>query len=95
MEEAFEEALVSDYDDFLGVAHGLPDKNDEHVLAAALKTRADVLVTENLKDFPAAFLEHRGMEVRSSDEFIADTIALDANGLAQVVNVLRSHSLSL
>ncbi len=34
----------------------LPDKNDRHVLAAAIVSKADVIVTFNLKDFPRNIL---------------------------------------
>ena len=43
MEQAFEDAMVEDFQDFLAICGGLPDKKDAHVLAAALKTKADVL----------------------------------------------------
>jgi len=42
---AFPDALVQDYD---GLLEGLtlPDPKDRHVLAAAIKTNADVVVTK-------------------------------------------------
>jgi hypothetical protein len=39
METAFEEACVIEFDHFLPVCAALPDPNDQHVLAAAIKTR--------------------------------------------------------
>ena len=36
-----------------------------------------MIVTENLKDFPATVLSDLDMEAKSADAFIADTIALD------------------
>jgi hypothetical protein len=125
MENAFEEALVSDFDAFLPACAGLLDAGDVHVLAAALKTQAFTIVTDNLKHFPAVCLEPLNLEARSTDSFLADTIALDpgravaairkmrnrfnrpevspegllmrmeAEGLTQTVDVLRSHVLSL
>jgi hypothetical protein len=52
MERAFEEALVEDSETFLCVCEGLPDANDEHGLAAALKTRAAMIVTTTSRIFP-------------------------------------------
>ena len=125
MEAAFEDAMVEGFDDLLSVGALLPDSDDAHVLAAAIKTRAAMLVTENLKHFPQAALQRLNIEVRSSDAFIADTIALDpgkavaairtmrlrlkkpektaeilllnmeATGLVETADALRSHILSL
>ena len=52
MEAAFEDGMVTDFDNYLPVAAGLPDPGDHHVVAAAAKTQAAMIVTENLKDFP-------------------------------------------
>ena len=54
----------------------LPDMNDRHVLAAAIRAGADVIVTYNLKDFPVETLEHYGIEAQHPDEFINHLIDL-------------------
>lgn len=48
----------------------LPDKDDRHVLAAAIVGRADAIITFNLKDFPASALEPYGIEAIHPDKFI-------------------------
>ena len=48
----------------------LPDPDDRHVLAAAIKCRADAIVTFNAKDFPAAALEPFGIDILHPDDFI-------------------------
>ena len=48
-----------------------------HVLAAAIRGRADVIVTVNVRDFPEA-LETFGIEAQHPDEFIAHPIDLAA-----------------
>lgn len=74
MSRAFPEANASGYE-VLGEAIGqLPDDGDRHVIAAAIKARADVLVTENLKDFPRRTLARFDMEPVSSDDFMVDMI---------------------
>ena len=48
----------------------LPDANDRHVLAAAIKCNARIIVTINLKDFPTESLNPYGIEAMHPDEFI-------------------------
>ncbi len=48
----------------------LPDPDDRHVLAAAIRCNADAIVTFNLKDFPPADLEPYGIDVLHPDDFI-------------------------
>jgi len=52
------------------VALDLPDKDDRHVLAAAILADADVLCTNNLKDFPNAAMQPWGIAVMSADELL-------------------------
>lgn len=89
MEDAFAEALVTDFDDFLRASPDLPDPGDTHVVAAALKTRAATIVTDNLKHFPAALLAPLNIEVRSADDFIADTITLDPGRAVAALRRMR------
>lgn len=91
MEIAFEEATVTDFDKFLSACGGLPDPGDAHVVAAALKTQAAIIVTDNLKHFPKALLEPLNMEARSCDAFIADTIALEPGRAAAAIRRMRER----
>jgi predicted nucleic acid-binding protein len=50
MERHAADALVTGYENLIGSPQ-LPDPDDRHVLAAAIRVRADVIVTMNLKDF--------------------------------------------
>jgi predicted nucleic acid-binding protein len=77
MRVAFPEAMVDEFQNYMPSADGLPDPDDRHVLAAAIKAQASTIVTENMKDFPAAVLAPLGIEAKTADEFIADTIELD------------------
>lgn len=73
----------------------LPDAGDHHVLAAALKTQAQTIVTENLRDFPAAILAPLGIEARPA--MTAETMLRDmeARVLVATVGVLAPHAGSL
>jgi predicted nucleic acid-binding protein len=92
MTKAFPEAMVDDFAQLLANPLGLPDPNDEHVVAAAVKTQAQAIVTENISDFPAELLGKLNLEARTADEFIADTIALE-EGLA--IPAIRNMRLRL
>ncbi len=91
MEAAFEDAMVLDYDSLLPVAAGLPDPGDAHVVAAAHKTQAAIIVTENLKHFPDEALSPLNMEAKSADAFIADTIALDPGRAVAAIRRMRER----
>lgn len=73
---AFPDALVDNYEPLVE-SLTLPDENDRHVLAAAIKTNANIIVTNNVKDFPAEYLASFGLTVKNSDDFITDTIDLN------------------
>lgn len=72
MQSTFDDALVVGVDDF-SKKYGLPDPNDEHVVAAACLGGAGVIVTQNLQDFPDRLLPN-GVEVKPPADFIADTV---------------------
>lgn len=91
MTAAFEEAMVTDYAALEQVCTGFPDPDDAHVVAAALKTQAAAIVTENLKDFPAALLAPLNLEAKSADQFIADTIALDTGRAVAAIRKMRER----
>ena len=46
-------------------------------MAAAIKTNANIIVTNNLKDFPIEYLAKFGLNAKSADDFITDTIDLN------------------
>ena len=69
----------------------LPDPNDAHVIAAAIHTQAQTIVTENIKDFPSAVLSPRNLEAKTADSFIADTIELDMPNAIQAIREMRER----
>lgn len=82
--EAVPDCLVTNYAG-LADAVALPDPDDRHVLAAAIRSNAQVIVTFNLKDFPDAALAPFGIEAKHPDDFVLDTIGLASGTIATVV----------
>jgi hypothetical protein len=69
------DALVTDYEHLIETVQ-LPDPDDRHVLAAAIRSRSELIVTCNLKDFPADRLAPYGIELRHPDTFVSHLIDL-------------------
>jgi len=69
MDEYFPDASVTDWTTVPSGQINLPDEDDHHVLAAAIKCEADYLVTSNLKDFPAGELEKFNIKPIHPDDF--------------------------
>jgi hypothetical protein len=55
----------------------LPDADDRHVVAAAIRGHADCIITTNLKDFPSEYLSQFDLEVFHPDDFIVLQLDLD------------------
>lgn len=54
----------------------LPDAGDRHVLAAAIKAKAQVIVTENLKHFPPDKLAAWNIEAQGADDIVLGLVEL-------------------
>lgn len=63
------DCLVTDYEDLIPIL-ALPDPDDRHVLAAAIRAGADVIVTYNTADFPSQTLAKWGIEAQHPDAFL-------------------------
>jgi hypothetical protein len=76
MDQAIPDALVAGHE---AIAENLqlPDPGDRHVLAAAIRCGASVIVTFNEKDFPTGALEPFGIEAQHPDLFIDNLFDLD------------------
>ena len=91
MDKHATDALVIGYEELIEGLR-LPDPNDRHVLAAAIRGHADVIVTCNLKDFPAEALKPYGIEAQHPDEFVWNLLEV-APGV--VAGAPRDHLESL
>ncbi len=89
MNSHIRDCLVSDHES-LETGLTLPDVDDRHVLAAAIKANAQAIVTFNLKDFPESELDKYGVEAIHPDVFIQHQIDLNPGLVCQVVKRHRA-----
>lgn len=90
MDANVQDCLVSGYEDLIG-SLVLPDPNDRHVLAAAIRGRATVIVTYNLADFPPAALKPYGVQAQHPDDFLLRLLALDREKVLGAVRDQRAN----
>jgi hypothetical protein len=84
----FPDARVTSYMEEL-ISSMTNHPKDRHVLAAAVAGRADILVTENLKDFPPAAVAHLGITVAGQDDFLSGLLELYPDALRRQASRYR------
>ena len=82
------DCLVTNYADLIPSLQ-LPDPDDRHVLAAAIRAGAGVIVTSNLSDFPADTLAKFGIEAQHPDQFITHLLDLAPNDVCAAAKKQR------
>jgi predicted nucleic acid-binding protein len=90
MRTSFADAVVSGWEPLEGT-FGLPDPDDEHVVAAAVLGGAGVIVTHNLKDFPAERLPG-SLQAVGPREFAHTTVSLDPSRSLLAVQSIADRS---
>lgn len=88
MNRAVPDCLVTEYEPFIEQLT-LPDPNDRHVLAAAIRCQAGVIVTQNLRDFPDAVVSRYGISVQHPDEFLSHLFDLKPGVVCAAVREMR------
>ena len=86
--EVFEECFVTGYEPLVAGLE-LPDPDDRHVLAAAIRCSAQIIVTENRRHFPDEVLEEHGVEACSADDTLANTFDLFPIHGAAALRIVR------
>lgn len=90
MERAFPDASVSGYEKIVPAMTNHP--KDRHVLAAAVISEAQVIVTANLKDFPAWALADYEIDAVHPDDFLLDLLDLSPGTVATCLDqMLRAN----
>jgi predicted nucleic acid-binding protein len=98
MEKAIPDARVTEYEP-IAAGLSLPDENDRHVLAAAIRSGAQVIVTANLRDFPADTLARYDVEAQHPDAFVLHLLSLGPGAVLDAItaqaNALRNPPCSV
>jgi predicted nucleic acid-binding protein len=88
---AFPKAMIRDRPD-IEARLLLPDANDVHVLATAIASSADAIVTFNAQDFPGHVLAAEGIKRRDPDGFLWELHSGDPTRMAEVIEAVRAKA---
>jgi predicted nucleic acid-binding protein len=89
MDTNIRDCLVTGYEEYIPTLI-LPDPDDRHVLAAAIRGRAEVIVTANLRHFPLPVLAQYGIRPQHPDAFIGDLLDRDISQVVEAVHRQRA-----
>lgn len=70
----------------------LPDPNDRHVLATAIASGADAIVTFNAQDFPGHVLAAEKITRRDPDSFLWELQSRHPEAMARIVEAVRAKA---
>lgn len=84
---AYPDAMVEGYERRAANLE-LPDEGDRHVLAAAMESRCDAIVTYNLRDFPRETLASHGIEAIHPDELLMRMVEMDPDAMRATMQSL-------
>jgi len=90
MSQAVADCIVEGFDDLVEGLH-LPDVDDRHVLAAAIRAGAQAIVTFNLDDFPDEKLAPYNVEAKHPDEFVLDVLDLAPGLITSAVSAQAAN----
>lgn len=91
MELAIRDGMVTGYE-ALEATLQLPDPDDRHVLAAAVRGHAQVIVTFNLRHFPAEALAPYDIEAQHPDTFLEHLSDLDPEQMLGAVRAMAAST---
>ena len=90
MDLAVPDCLVTGFESIIPSLN-LPDPGDQHVLAAAIIAKANIIITVNLKDFPTDTLSNYSIKAQHPDNFIADLLNLEPRRVIAAIQTIQSR----
>ena len=91
MDDFFRDGLVTGYEPHIDDLEGI-DANDRHVAAAAIQGMCNVILTNNLRHFPADVLAPHAIMAQKPDDFLAPILLMNP---AEFCEAAREHRISL
>lgn len=91
MNASVRDVLVEGYEPLIPTVT-LPDENDRHIVAAAIRAQAQMIVTTNLRDFPSNELSKWNIEAKHPDDFLVDQFHLDAIALHVILQQIADSA---
>lgn len=91
MDQAFDDARGEGWEDIEQTVT-LPDPDDRHVMAAAVRGQADAIVTANVRDYPTDVVEPLHIEVIHPDDFLLDQLDLAPRVVLDVLREQAAHT---
>lgn len=82
--EAFPEAMVTDYESFVDRCEN--DPKDRHILAAAIRSQTETIVTMNVRHFKPQHLEPWGVTAAHPGEYLKVLYDLDEGVVVSVLH---------
>jgi predicted nucleic acid-binding protein len=83
MQVAFPQARVHGFESLIPSMTN--DEKDRHVLAAAVISKSQVIVTSNMRDFPEAALSPFGIAAQTPDQFLTDLLAFNPQVMVEII----------
>jgi PIN domain-containing protein len=88
--QALPDALVTDYEPITPTLR-LPDANDRHVLAAAIKSGCQLILTFNVADFPPSALAPHNLAAVHPDAFLSTLCTADTGPIVAAAARIRAR----
>jgi hypothetical protein len=89
MRNTFREATIQVIHNSIQAQANLPDPKDRHVIDAAIQSGTNLIVTTNLRHFPADILKVFGIRAESPDDFLVSLYNTNQGRVQQVIEAQK------
>ena len=90
MNDAVPDCLIEDYEELIP-SISCPDRDDRHLIAAAIKGHCPAIVTLNVRDFPLESVSPYNIEIQHPDNFIIRLLEMDEEAVLSAARTCRER----